>query len=55
MWLDRGSGAKCYMLLARGLHISWGDTPCYWRWMDLPDSRFAWHNQFLLYLASNSH
>ncbi|XP_039804060.1 F-box protein PP2-B10-like isoform X2 [Panicum virgatum] len=40
MWLDRGSGAKCYMLLARGLHISWGDTPCYWRWMDLPDSRF---------------
>ncbi|KXG31332.1 F-box protein PP2-B11-like isoform X2 [Sorghum bicolor] len=40
MWLDRGSGAKCYMLLERGLHISWGCTPCYWHWMNLPDSRF---------------
>ncbi|CAD6241776.1 unnamed protein product [Miscanthus lutarioriparius] len=40
MWLDRGSGAKCYMLLARALHIWWGDTPCYWRWINLPDSRF---------------
>ncbi|KAJ1281572.1 hypothetical protein BS78_04G315800 [Paspalum vaginatum] len=28
--------AKCYMLSARALHISWGDTPRYWRWIHLP-------------------
>ncbi|PAN08870.1 hypothetical protein PAHAL_1G441500 [Panicum hallii] len=38
MWLDRETGAKCYMLSARSLHISWGDTPEYWRWIPLPDS-----------------
>uniref|UniRef100_A0A0A9BYZ7 F-box domain-containing protein n=1 Tax=Arundo donax TaxID=35708 RepID=A0A0A9BYZ7_ARUDO len=41
MWLDRESGAKCYMLSARVLHISWGDTPEYWRWIPLTDSRFS--------------
>ncbi|CAN6252856.1 unnamed protein product [Urochloa humidicola] len=51
MWLDRETGAKCYMLSARSLHISWGDTPRYWRWIPLPEScrfsegaelRFVW-------------
>uniref|UniRef100_A0A0D9VMI4 F-box domain-containing protein n=1 Tax=Leersia perrieri TaxID=77586 RepID=A0A0D9VMI4_9ORYZ len=40
MWLDRESGDKCYMLSARALHISWGDTPQYWEWIPLADSRF---------------
>ncbi|XP_004954328.1 F-box protein PP2-B11 isoform X2 [Setaria italica] len=40
MWLDRETGAKCYMLSARALRISWGDTPEYWRWMHPPESRF---------------
>ncbi|THU52025.1 hypothetical protein C4D60_Mb06t37250 [Musa balbisiana] len=31
-WLERSSGAKCYMLSARSLSITWGDTPQYWRW-----------------------
>uniref|UniRef100_A0A0A9EI00 F-box domain-containing protein n=1 Tax=Arundo donax TaxID=35708 RepID=A0A0A9EI00_ARUDO len=41
MWLDRESGAKCYMLSARALHISWGETPEYWEWIPLVDSRFS--------------
>ncbi|KAF0933424.1 hypothetical protein E2562_018528 [Oryza meyeriana var. granulata] len=40
MWLDRENGAKCYMLSARAMHISWGGTPRYWRWIPLTDSRF---------------
>jgi hypothetical protein len=41
MWLDRETGAKCYMLSARNLTIVWGDTPQYWTWIPLTDSRFA--------------
>ncbi|XP_066328826.1 putative F-box protein PP2-B12 [Miscanthus floridulus] len=40
MWLDRATAAKCYMLSARKLGIIWGDTPRYWRWIPLTDSRF---------------
>ncbi|XP_066345875.1 F-box protein PP2-B10-like isoform X2 [Miscanthus floridulus] len=39
-WLDRTSGAKCYMLSSRSVHITWGDYPLYWRRIYLPDSRF---------------
>ncbi|GKV02512.1 hypothetical protein SLEP1_g14945 [Rubroshorea leprosula] len=28
------------MLVARDLTITWGDTPCYWRWNSIRDSRF---------------
>ncbi|XP_022743439.1 putative F-box protein PP2-B12 [Durio zibethinus] len=38
--LDRGSGKKCYMLSARDLYIVWSDTPTYWRWVSIPESRF---------------
>uniref|UniRef100_A0ACD5ZAB8 Uncharacterized protein n=1 Tax=Avena sativa TaxID=4498 RepID=A0ACD5ZAB8_AVESA len=41
MWLDRETGAKCYMLSARDLSIVWGDTPQYWTWIPLTDSRFS--------------
>ncbi|XP_020112635.1 F-box protein At2g02240-like [Ananas comosus] len=40
-WLDKSSGAKCYMLLARALSIAWGDTPEYWAWNRIPDARFG--------------
>ncbi|XP_024313925.1 F-box protein PP2-B11-like, partial [Brachypodium distachyon] len=33
MRLDRATGAKCYALCARSLHISWGETQEYWRWI----------------------
>ncbi|CAI9295519.1 unnamed protein product [Lactuca saligna] len=39
--LDKKTGKKCYMLAARDLSIVWGDTPRYWRWISLPESRFA--------------
>ncbi|XP_010935987.1 F-box protein At2g02240 [Elaeis guineensis] len=39
--LEKSSGAKCYMLSARQMGIVWGDTPKYWRWHPLPDSRFS--------------
>ncbi|KAJ1409310.1 Phloem protein 2-like [Sesbania bispinosa] len=39
--LDKVNGEKCYMLSARILFIVWGDTPRYWRWISLPESRFS--------------
>ncbi|KAL6560547.1 hypothetical protein OROGR_004106 [Orobanche gracilis] len=39
--LEKCSGKKCYMLAARDLFIVWGDTPEYWRWISLPESRFC--------------
>ncbi|KAF7091984.1 hypothetical protein CFC21_094517 [Triticum aestivum] len=41
VWLDRETGAKCYMLSARNLFIVWGNTPEYWTWIPLEDSRFS--------------
>ncbi|XP_057982160.1 putative F-box protein PP2-B12 [Malania oleifera] len=38
--LERCSGKKCYMLAPRSLFIVWGDTPEYWTWISLPESRF---------------
>ncbi|KAK4424668.1 F-box protein [Sesamum alatum] len=39
--LEKWSGKKCYMLAARELSIVWADTPQYWQWVTLPQSRFA--------------
>ncbi|KAK6917108.1 Phloem protein 2-like [Dillenia turbinata] len=39
-WLDKQTGKKCYMIAPRALHISWGDTPEYWKWISVPESRF---------------
>ncbi|XP_047080292.1 putative F-box protein PP2-B12 [Lolium rigidum] len=48
MWLDRETGAKCYMLSARSLTFVWGDTPQYWTWIPLADSsRFSEGAQLL--------
>ncbi|XP_031482009.1 F-box protein PP2-B11-like [Nymphaea colorata] len=38
--LDRSSGKKCFMLSARELTIIWSDHEQYWRWINLPESRF---------------
>ncbi|XVF69557.1 hypothetical protein PTKIN_Ptkin11bG0091000 [Pterospermum kingtungense] len=38
--LDKWSGKKCYMIAARDLAITWGDTPAYWDWISHPESRF---------------
>ncbi|CAL4991692.1 unnamed protein product [Urochloa decumbens] len=40
-WLDSISDAKCYMLSSRLLHITWGETARHWKWIALPESRFA--------------
>ncbi|MCD7446000.1 hypothetical protein HAX54_024704 [Datura stramonium] len=39
--LDKKTGKKCFMVSARELAISWGDTPHYWGWSSHPDSRFS--------------
>ncbi|XVE81399.1 hypothetical protein DITRI_Ditri15bG0060200 [Diplodiscus trichospermus] len=39
--LEKETGKKCYMLGARALSVTWGDTPRYWRWTSLPESRFS--------------
>ncbi|XP_049370809.1 putative F-box protein PP2-B12, partial [Solanum verrucosum] len=38
--LDKWTGKKCYFLGARDLNITWGDTPEYWEWTCVPESRF---------------
>ncbi|CAK8572242.1 unnamed protein product [Lathyrus sativus] len=38
--LEKQSGKKIYMLSARDLSVTWGDTPTYWDWITLPESRF---------------
>ncbi|CAL4922601.1 unnamed protein product [Urochloa decumbens] len=40
MWLDKASGAKCYMLSARALSLPWDDGEFSWRWTSHPLSRF---------------
>ncbi|XVF38041.1 hypothetical protein REPUB_Repub20aG0063600 [Reevesia pubescens] len=39
--LEKKTGKKCYMLGARALSITWGDTPQYWSWTSIPESRFS--------------
>ncbi|KAM1039126.1 hypothetical protein ACFX13_034447 [Malus domestica] len=38
--LDKWSGKKCYMISPKDLMIIWGDTPEYWKWISLANSRF---------------
>ncbi|KAF9622592.1 hypothetical protein IFM89_032491 [Coptis chinensis] len=33
------SGKKCFMIGAKELKITWSDTPQYWKWIPLPNSR----------------
>ncbi|KAK4262229.1 hypothetical protein QN277_027811 [Acacia crassicarpa] len=37
--LAKESGKNCYMIGAKGLCIIWGDTPRYWNWICIPQSR----------------
>ncbi|KAK2974949.1 hypothetical protein RJ640_000726, partial [Escallonia rubra] len=39
--LMKHNGKKCFMLQARELSIAWKDTPYYWKWRSLPESRFS--------------
>lgn len=38
--LDKSTGKKCFTIGARNLAITWGDTPRYWSWHSVPESRF---------------
>ncbi|KAF9594793.1 hypothetical protein IFM89_034776 [Coptis chinensis] len=44
------SGKKCFMIGEKELKITWSDTPQYWKWIPLPDSRFATFLCFRFYL-----
>ncbi|CAI9778246.1 unnamed protein product [Fraxinus pennsylvanica] len=39
--LSKSSGKKCFMLCAKELNIAWMETPRYWNWKTLTESRFA--------------
>ncbi|KMZ71927.1 F-box protein PP2-B1 [Zostera marina] len=39
--LEKSTGYKCFMLSSEKLNIVWGDTPQYWTWHPLPQSRFS--------------
>ncbi|XWS09121.1 hypothetical protein CRYUN_Cryun40dG0058800 [Craigia yunnanensis] len=39
--LEKENEKKSYMLGARALSIKWADTPEYWSWISLPESRFS--------------
>ncbi|KAI7747559.1 hypothetical protein M8C21_012071 [Ambrosia artemisiifolia] len=58
-WLHKWSGKKCYMLAARDLSIIWGDTPRYWKWISVPESRIntsllSTDTQYAAYLVFKS-
>ncbi|KAK2994720.1 hypothetical protein RJ640_002526 [Escallonia rubra] len=38
--LEKCSGKKRFMVAAKDLSIVWGDTPRYWKWTSLVESRF---------------
>ncbi|KAK3000773.1 hypothetical protein RJ639_040143, partial [Escallonia herrerae] len=38
--LEKCSGKKRFMIAAKDLFIVWGDTPRYWKWTSLLESRF---------------
>ncbi|KAJ8449115.1 hypothetical protein Cgig2_004170 [Carnegiea gigantea] len=40
IFLAKTSCKKCYMLGSKSLAIVWGDTPRYWRWISVRESRF---------------
>lgn len=48
-WLDRGTGAECFMLSARALQIIWGEDPRYWQWIP---SDGAWFPDQVAYLRA---
>ncbi|CAH2045760.1 unnamed protein product [Thlaspi arvense] len=39
-WVEKSSGKKCYMISAMDLTIIWGDSPAYWQWNTVPESKF---------------
>ncbi|CAN6848359.1 unnamed protein product [Brassica oleracea] len=39
-WLEKSTGKKCYMLSAMDLKITWSDSPAYWQWVTVPESKF---------------
>ncbi|KAF7086841.1 hypothetical protein CFC21_090100 [Triticum aestivum] len=46
MWLDKKTGAMCYMLSARSKHISWGETIDYWERIKLGSDEIQANNSF---------
>ncbi|KAI4346199.1 hypothetical protein L6164_013271 [Bauhinia variegata] len=38
--LDKHSGKQCYSIGAKGVIIIWGNSPQYWKWTSIPESRF---------------
>ncbi|KAK7397151.1 hypothetical protein VNO78_18318 [Psophocarpus tetragonolobus] len=39
-WIEKRRGKICYMLSARQLSITWGNSPLYWSWKPTQGSRF---------------
>ncbi|CAK8577374.1 unnamed protein product [Lathyrus sativus] len=37
-WVEKKSNANCFMLYARGLSITWGENPLYWKWIQQKDA-----------------
>lgn len=36
-WVDQRTRHNCFMLLPRGLHITWSEDPKYWTWQPLKE------------------
>lgn len=45
--LEKSTGKKCFTIAARNLAITWGDTPKYWAWHSVPESRSLSHIPYL--------
>ncbi|CAM0879624.1 unnamed protein product [Alopecurus aequalis] len=40
-WVDEKTRHNCFMLLPRGLHITWSEDPKYWTWQPLKEGSDA--------------
>jgi hypothetical protein len=43
-WVDARTRHNCFMLLPRGLHITWSEDPKYWTWKPLKEGRSVKHH-----------
>ncbi|KAF8117527.1 hypothetical protein N665_0009s0051 [Sinapis alba] len=39
-WLEKASGKRCIMLSSEEVWFTWGNSPKYWRWVSVLESRF---------------
>ncbi|CAA2998576.1 F-box PP2-B12 [Olea europaea subsp. europaea] len=53
--LSKSSGKRCFMLCAMEVSIIWADTPWYWNWKTLTESRLNYAAYLMYKILENSY